>query len=241
MSTAATVSTEMAGCGAPSSATTGSCWRPARTQSRAGTRAVRGSYGLKTLTQAQILRDHVIARLDPADAAQSPQERLEPATVVVVGAGYAGTELAAQLKGVTDSALDRWGCLRLDEVCFLLVDASDRVMPEPGEHLGDASVTLLRSRGNVARRRLGRRLRRGRCCRLEDYSRLEDDKHHDLGLVADFGRRGAAPRPLGVPLTGLPAKAVTLGHHVVAVPTLAGRARVLADLVLAAALPSQTT
>lgn len=286
-------------------------------------------FGLKTLTQAQVLRDHVFAHLDLADAAGNAQERREHATFVIVGAGYAGTELAAQLKGVIDHALGRWRRLSPEDVRFLLVDASDRVMPELGKHLGDASVELLRSRGidlrlgttvdDVGERQvvlsdgetvptrtlvwcagvepgplvetLGLPLEKGRlvtdaslragglddvfavgdAAAVPDLTRdgqlcpptaqhaqrqggqvarnvaaslghepLEDYKHHDLGLVVDFGRRGAAARPLGVPLTGLPAKAVTLGYHVAAVPTLAGRARVLADLVLAAALPSQT-
>jgi hypothetical protein len=52
--------------------------------------------------------------------------------------------------------------------------------------------------------------------------------------------RDAVARPLGLKLKGLPAKAVPLGYHVTAVPTLAGRARVAAELLLAAALPVQT-
>ena len=69
---------------------------------------------------------------------------------------------------------------------------------------------------------------------------LEPYEHRDLGLVVDLGRRDGVARPLGVPLKGLPAKAVTLGYHVAAVPTMTGRVRVAAELLLAAALPTQT-
>ncbi|MGC5052258.1 NAD(P)/FAD-dependent oxidoreductase [Micromonospora sp. DT48] len=60
-------------------------------------------------------------------------------------------------------------------------------------------------------------------------------KHHDLGWVVDLGGKQAAANPLKVPLSGLPAKAVTRGYHLLAMP--GNRARVSADWVLDAALP----
>ncbi|MER5456647.1 NAD(P)/FAD-dependent oxidoreductase [Micromonospora sp. NPDC002389] len=60
-------------------------------------------------------------------------------------------------------------------------------------------------------------------------------KHHDLGWVVDLGGKQAAANPLKVPLSGLPAKAVTRGYHLLAMP--GNRARVSADWLLDAALP----
>ncbi|MFG1778019.1 NAD(P)/FAD-dependent oxidoreductase [Micromonospora sp. NPDC049048] len=60
-------------------------------------------------------------------------------------------------------------------------------------------------------------------------------KHHDLGWVVDLGGRDAAANPLKVSLSGLPAKAVTRGYHLLAMP--GNRARVSADWMLDAALP----
>ncbi|WBB90151.1 NAD(P)/FAD-dependent oxidoreductase [Verrucosispora sp. WMMC514] len=60
-------------------------------------------------------------------------------------------------------------------------------------------------------------------------------KHHDLGWVVDLGGKQAAANPLKVPLSGLPAKAVTRGYHLLAMP--GNRARVSADWFLDAALP----
>ena len=60
-------------------------------------------------------------------------------------------------------------------------------------------------------------------------------RHHDLGFVVDLGGTDAAANPLRVPLAGLPAKAVTRGYHLLALP--ANRARVSADWVLDAVLP----
>ncbi|MCM0677636.1 NAD(P)/FAD-dependent oxidoreductase [Micromonospora phytophila] len=60
-------------------------------------------------------------------------------------------------------------------------------------------------------------------------------KHHELGWVVDLGGKDAAANPLNVPLSGLPAKAVTRGYHLLAMP--GNRARVGADWLLDAVLP----
>jgi NADH dehydrogenase len=62
-------------------------------------------------------------------------------------------------------------------------------------------------------------------------------RHHDLGFVVELGGPDAAANPLHVPLSGLPAKAVTRGYHLAAMP--GNRTRVLADWALDALLPRQ--
>ncbi|GIG87335.1 NAD(P)/FAD-dependent oxidoreductase [Plantactinospora endophytica] len=62
-------------------------------------------------------------------------------------------------------------------------------------------------------------------------------RHHDLGFVVDLGGTDAAANPVHVPLSGLPAKAVTRGYHLLAMP--ANRARVSADWLLDAAFTRQ--
>jgi NADH dehydrogenase len=61
-------------------------------------------------------------------------------------------------------------------------------------------------------------------------------KHRDLGFVVDLGGTKAAANPLGIPLSGLPAFAVTRGYHLLAMP--GNRVRVAADWLLGALLPS---
>ncbi|MFI1102071.1 NAD(P)/FAD-dependent oxidoreductase [Streptomyces melanogenes] len=62
-------------------------------------------------------------------------------------------------------------------------------------------------------------------------------EHHDLGFVVDLGGVQAAANPLGVPLSGPLAGAVTRGYHLAAMP--GNRVRVAADWLLDAALPRQ--
>lgn len=52
-------------------------------------------------------------------------------------------------------------------------------------------------------------------------------KHRDLGFLVDLGGPDAAANPLRVPMSGLPAKAVTRGYHLISLP--GNRARVAAD------------
>jgi NADH:ubiquinone reductase (H+-translocating) len=62
-------------------------------------------------------------------------------------------------------------------------------------------------------------------------------RHHDLGFVVDLGGVKAAADPLGVRLSGLPAKAVTRGYHLLAMP--ANRTRIATDWALDAVFSRQ--
>ncbi|WP_018637485.1 NAD(P)/FAD-dependent oxidoreductase [Parafrankia elaeagni] len=103
--------------------------------------------GMKNLAEAVYLRDHVLRQLAYADASAQEAERRARCTFVVVGAGYTGTELAAQMRRFTVKALEQFPRLRVDEVRWLLVDLADRVLPELDEHLGDGASKVLRERG----------------------------------------------------------------------------------------------
>ncbi|MGW2231617.1 NAD(P)/FAD-dependent oxidoreductase [Streptomyces formicae] len=61
--------------------------------------------------------------------------------------------------------------------------------------------------------------------------------HRDLGFTVDLGGALAAANPLGVPLSGPLAGAVTRGYHLAAMP--GNRVRVAADWLLDAVLPRQ--
>jgi NADH dehydrogenase len=57
-------------------------------------------------------------------------------------------------------------------------------------------------------------------------------RHRSLGFLVDLGGRQAAANPLHVPLSGLPARAVTRAYHLAAMP--ANRVHTIADWVSAA-------
>jgi NADH dehydrogenase len=62
-------------------------------------------------------------------------------------------------------------------------------------------------------------------------------KHRDLGFLVDLGGPQAAANPVGIPLGGLPAKVVTRGYHLLALP--GNRVRTATDWLLDAGLSRQ--
>ena len=70
------------------------------------------------------------------------------------------------------------------------------------------------------------------------HGRMRRYKHHDLGFVVDLGGTQAAANPLRIPLSGLPAKAVTRGYHLLSMP--GNRLRTAVDWILDVAAGRQT-
>ena len=66
---------------------------------------------------------------------------------------------------------------------------------------------------------------------------LEPYKHHDLGFLVDLGGWQSAANPLGIPLSGLPAKAVTRGYHLLSLP--GNRTRTATDWAINTIMPPQ--
>jgi NADH dehydrogenase len=103
--------------------------------------------GLKTLAEAAFLRDHVLRELENADAAEDPERRRACCTFVVVGAGYSGTETAAQMQLVTTRAAADYPRLRPEDMRWVLVDLAPKILPELGRRLGEDAMKVLRRRG----------------------------------------------------------------------------------------------
>lgn len=294
--------------------------------------------GLKTVPEALYLRDHLLARLESASVLTDPARRRAALTFLVVGAGYAGVELTAQMARLTADLLPLYPQLQPDDVHWLLVDAAKAVMPELGTSLGTSALKLMRHRRvdvrlgfSVSRvtatqvtltdgttldcstviwcagvtaspliATLGLPTTKGRlnvdaylripgqprvyalgdAAAVPDLTGKRDDagqhpmcpptaqhamrqataaarnlladlepargyarpyRHHDLGLVVDLGGPDAAATPLGVHLRGRAAKVVTLGYHLVAMPTINRRLRVALDWALAGRHPDDVS
>ena len=103
--------------------------------------------GLKNLAEAAYLRDHVLRQLEIADATDDPEERAARCTFVTVGAGYAGTETAAQLQLMTQQSIHLFPRLRRSDLTWLLIDVAEKVLPELGDKLGRKALGMVRRRG----------------------------------------------------------------------------------------------
>ncbi|MFI8067335.1 FAD-dependent oxidoreductase [Streptomyces sp. NPDC086033] len=284
------------------------------------------AHGFRGLPEALYLRDHVTRQVELAAAADDPETCAARCTFVVVGAGYTGTEVAAQGQLFTDAQVRRHPLRKGMRPRWILLDIAERVLPELDEHLSRTADRTLRERGVEVRmgtsvkeatsegvlltdgefvatrslvwcvgvrpdplaESLGLPMERGRllvdpnlqvpgrpevfaCGDAAAVPDLENPgqftpmtaqhawrqgrtaalnvaaslgagvrrpyEHRDLGFVVDLGGVKAAANPLGVPLSGLAAGAVTRGYHLAAMP--GNRVRVAADWLLDAVLPRQ--
>lgn len=300
------------------------------------------AHGFRGVPEALYLRDHIIRQIELAAITDDLAERTARCTFVVVGAGYTGTEVAAQGPLFTTAIAERHPELRDQEIRWLLLDIAPKVLPELDPRLSRTADRVLRARGVEVRmgdsvdeatadgvrltngdvvstrtlvwcvgvrpdpvvEQAGLALRKGRvvveptlavpghpevfacgdAAAVPDLTRpgqltamtaqhanrqgklagrnvlaslsggrLRRYKHHDLGFVVDLGGLQAAANPLKIPLSGLPAKIVTRGYHLVAMPgnrvrtavdwlmdTLIGRQSVQLGLVRAPHVPLDT-
>ena len=103
--------------------------------------------GFKQVEEAIALRNHVLDRLDIAASLSDPEVRACALTFVFVGGGYAGIEALGELEDMARAAVGFHDGLGEDDLRFVLVEATGRILPEVGEDMGEYTVKQLRSRG----------------------------------------------------------------------------------------------
>ncbi|MGJ5895078.1 NAD(P)/FAD-dependent oxidoreductase [Streptomyces sp. V2] len=102
------------------------------------------AHGFRGLPEALYLRDHITRQMELAATEDDPGARC---TFVVVGAGYTGTEVAAQGRLFTDAlqrARPRHEALTTR---WLLLDTAPRILPELDERLSRTATRVLGERG----------------------------------------------------------------------------------------------
>jgi NADH dehydrogenase len=105
------------------------------------------AHGFRSLSEALYLRDHITRQIELAASTDDPAERDARCTFVVVGAGYTGTEVAAQGPTFTRTLLAGHPELAGQRVRWLLLDVAPRVLPELDERLSKTADRVLRERG----------------------------------------------------------------------------------------------
>ncbi|MER7776852.1 NAD(P)/FAD-dependent oxidoreductase [Streptomyces sp. NPDC096191] len=102
--------------------------------------------GFKTLEEAIGLRNHVLEQMDIASSTRDPAIRDAALTFVFVGGGYAGVEALGELEDMARYAARYYHNVTPEDMKWILVEASGRILPEVGEDLGRYTVTELRRR-----------------------------------------------------------------------------------------------
>jgi NADH:ubiquinone reductase (H+-translocating) len=112
--------------------------------------------GFKQIEEAIALRNHVLDRLDVAASTDDKELRERALSFVFVGGGYAGVEALAELEDMARYAVGYYRDLQPEDLNFVLVEATNRILPEVSEDMGNYTVEQLRSRNIDVR--LGTRL-----------------------------------------------------------------------------------
>src|ERR671936_1243123 len=93
--------------------------------------------GFKNLADAIQLRNHILRRLEAADAEVDPDRVRRHLTFVFVGAGYAGVEALAELSDLARDALRYYPRLKRVPPHWGLVEAASKILPEIPSRLGE--------------------------------------------------------------------------------------------------------
>ncbi|GIM93873.1 NAD(P)/FAD-dependent oxidoreductase [Paractinoplanes toevensis] len=107
---------------------------------------VEHAHGFRGISEALYLRDHITRQIEMAAGADDERERQARCTFVVAGAGYTGTEVAAQGVLYTDDLVRSRPTLH-GRPRWLLLDTAERVLPSLDHRLADAADQVLRRRG----------------------------------------------------------------------------------------------
>ncbi|MGW1230421.1 NAD(P)/FAD-dependent oxidoreductase [Streptomyces sp. NPDC001478] len=102
--------------------------------------------GFKTIEEAIGLRNHVIEQMDIASATRDPEIRDAALTFVFVGGGYAGVEALAELEDMARYTARYYHNIKPEDLKWILVEATGRILPEVGESMGRYAVRELRGR-----------------------------------------------------------------------------------------------
>ncbi|MGW4609460.1 NAD(P)/FAD-dependent oxidoreductase [Streptomyces sp. NPDC004592] len=102
--------------------------------------------GFKTVEEAIGLRNHVIEQMDIASSTRDPEIRDAALTFVFVGGGFAGVEALGELEDMARYAARYYHNVKPEDMKWILVEASDRILPEVGEEMGRYTVSELRRR-----------------------------------------------------------------------------------------------
>ncbi|WP_435604271.1 NAD(P)/FAD-dependent oxidoreductase [Streptomyces sp. bgisy130] len=102
--------------------------------------------GFKTVEEAIGLRNHVLGQLDIASSTRDPAVRDAALTFVFVGGGYAGVEALAELEDMARYAVRYYHNIQPEDMKWILVEATNRILPEVGPEMGRYAVRELRAR-----------------------------------------------------------------------------------------------
>src|SRR5690625_2195945 len=102
--------------------------------------------GFKQIEEAIDLRNRVIGRMEAASGVWDEDLRRRMLTFTFVGGGFAGAEALAEIEDMARSETRHFDSLRREDLRFVLIEATGRILPEVGEELGRYALKQFRER-----------------------------------------------------------------------------------------------
>jgi NADH:quinone reductase (non-electrogenic) len=102
--------------------------------------------GFTSVSEAIYLRNRVLERMDAAESTADTAVRRRALTFVFVGGGYSGVQGLAELEDLARDAATGYRTVRREDMRWVLVEATDRILPEIGGQLSAYAEGLLRAR-----------------------------------------------------------------------------------------------
>src|SRR4030095_13036944 len=102
--------------------------------------------GIKTLSDAFMLRAGILAMLEGASVEPDREQRKRMLTFVLAGGGFAGGETLVAINDLARQSLQYYGGIDPREVRVLLIHGGPVILPELGEALGLYAQEKLRKR-----------------------------------------------------------------------------------------------
>ena len=103
--------------------------------------------GLKSVEEAIEIRNHILTNFDKAANMPAGAARDRLLTFVVVGGGFAGIEVFAEMRNLASYLLRYYPTLEFKDVHFHLIEAMGRIMPEVSQKTSEWVLEDLDRRG----------------------------------------------------------------------------------------------
>lgn len=103
--------------------------------------------GLKTVHEAEYVRNRVLSRLVAASSTTDQAHRDKALTFLVIGGGFAGIETLAEMEDLAKDACKTYPNVDRSDMRWILVEGSSRVLPEVSESMGLYTLRQLAKRG----------------------------------------------------------------------------------------------
>jgi NADH dehydrogenase len=105
------------------------------------------AWPLKTMGDALVLRNHLIGLLEKAQVEPDPARRKQLLSVVVIGGGFSGVEVAGEIADLLHASCKYYSDVCPADIHVALLHRGERILPELPESLGEFARTKMLARG----------------------------------------------------------------------------------------------